>query len=271
MPNHWFFKDGNVEFQKSITEIIGEAATHVCQQDARNTLGDEHEQCQYLFTKTYTLMQERHQQLTRHLLLCSKIPDPVVELRYYRSRRKRDQSAKDPQFVEKETGADFALTLNIDLPGVLQAERSVLGQAKIITPPSSSLDIHQLNNLLRQAGSESACYLLWQVNRGPVVVTADNVVAHVRNENSKRLYSSLLNLGQPLADFFCNAFIGLWFGKDYEPTKYGEKPPQRSIPILYHFLHRNAPPPNVAYFGLSTHQRTQIPAGVYVNEIVDID
>ena len=271
MPNHWFLKDEHVKFRNSIADIIEEAAAHVCRPDARNTLGDEHQQCQHLFTRIYTLMEDRRDELSSHLVCCSRIPDPVVELRYYRSRAKRDKSEGDPQFVEKETGADFALTLGIDLPGVLEAERSVLGQAKIIGSPSSALDIRQLDTLLAVAGSESACYLVWRADRSPIVVTADNVAAHLRGYGKNRLHPGLFSLGQSLADFFCNAFLGLWFGKHYDAKKLREKPPSRSVPILYHFLHRSVPPPNVVYFGLSTQGKTRLPPGVYVSGVVDID
>ena len=132
MSTHWFLQEKHVEFRNTITAIIDTAARGVRRSDARATLGDEHDQCQYLFTKMYTLMQERQDEMTKAVLCCSRIPDPVVELRYYRSRVKRSKKQPDAQFIEGETGADFALVLDINFPGILQAQRSVLGQAKIL-------------------------------------------------------------------------------------------------------------------------------------------
>src|SRR6185369_7794365 len=112
MASHWFLHEAHSEFRNAIGSIIDLAATDLSRPDARASLGDEHDQCQYLFTKMYSVMQERASDLTEAVLCCSRIPDPVVELRYYRSRVKRSTKKPDPQFIEGETGADFALVLD---------------------------------------------------------------------------------------------------------------------------------------------------------------
>ena len=81
----------------------------------------------------------------------------------------------------------------------------------------------------------------------------------------------IASLGQSLAEFFCDAFVGLWFGKDYDPDREGESPPPQSIPILFHFLHRGAPPPNIVHFGVGDADVMGSSPGVYVSEITDID
>ena len=219
MSTHWFLRNEHLKFRNSINKIIKTAAADLCRNDTSNTLGDEHQQCQHLFTKIYTLMQERQNELTEHLLCCAKVSDPVIELRYYRSRIRKDKTSGDKQFVEKETGADFALTLGINLPGILQAERSVLGQAKVMKLPSIELDVNQMKTLLNVGGPESAAYLLWSTDHYPCVISAENVAAHIRTQGMDRLYPNLFTLGQSLQDFFCDAFIGLWFGKDYDPKR----------------------------------------------------
>lgn len=270
MAKHWFLEDGHTKFRKAVADIIERAAEDICQSNASETLGDEHLQCQHLFSKMYALMQAGQRDLSNALLCCSRVPNPVVELRYYKSRVRRKKGGAKSQFVEKETGADFALTLRVDLPGVLQAERSVLGQAKILGRPSVELDIEQLDLLLKVAGAESGAYLLWHTDLSPTVVTAENVTSHTRTHGKDRLYPGLCELGQSFSDFFSETFLGLWFGKDYDPVKEGEHPPASSIPILYHFLHRGLPPPNVVYFGLGSADQMQLPPGVYVTDVTDM-
>jgi hypothetical protein len=270
MANHWFLKDEHVEFRDSMTGIVREAAQDICKDTTQGTLGDEHTQCQHLFSKMYTIMQQRQEELSSALLCCSRIPDPVVELRYYRSQVRRDRQAERPQFVEKETGADFALALRVDLPEVLQAERSVLGQGKRLSPPSADLNVGQLRDLLDAAGPESAVYLLWEIDFPPTVVSAENVSSHARTKGKDRLYPDIAEFGQSLSDFFCESFLGLWFGRDYDPVKEGVRPPANSIPILYHFLHRSVPPPNVVYLGIGSGKRMRVRPGVYVSRITEI-
>lgn len=270
MSTHWFLQEKHVEFRNTVSAIVDGAAIDLRRSDARATLGDEHDQCQYLFTKMYTLMQGRQDDLTKAVLCCSRIPDPVVELRYYRSRVKRSKKQPDAQFVESETGADFALVLDVSFPGILQAQRSVLGQAKILDGSSIALDDQQLEQILRVAGPESAAYLIWGENQGPTVVSAENIAASRRTQRAGRLPNSILPFGRPLSEFFSEAFIGLWFGKDYTPEKAGENPPKTSVAILYHFLHMGVPPPNVVSFGIMSGKLLGVRPGVYVNDVVDL-
>lgn len=269
MAAHWFLKEDHSRFRNSISSVIDEVAGELARPDARNTLGDEHDQCQFLFTGIYTLMKYRQEEFTRHLLCCSKIPDPVVELRYYRSRVKRDRANGKPQFIEKETGADFALALQIDLPDLIQAERSVLGQAKILSDRVAHLNKCQLDKLLEVAGPESAAYMLWGVEYPPTVVTAENIESYIRTRPTNSLEPGILTLGRSLAEFFCDSFIGLWFGRDYNPERECEDPPSTSIGVLYHFLHRGVPPPNVVYFGIRYRRGRDAP-GFIVRDIKDV-
>jgi hypothetical protein len=270
MPSHWLFRDVNNEFAEGIASIIAEAAVDIARTDARATLGDEHDQCQYLFTKIYTLLQSRQAGLTRLLLRSTDLRDPVVELRYYRSKVRRTRQGARAQFVEAETGADVAFALKVDLPGVLKAERSVLGQAKILSNNGAVIEPEQLQHLRAVAGPESATYLLWGDDAPPVVVSAENIAAAVRTTGSHRFDTTLLRAGKPLSEFFCESFVGLWFGKDYEAQRAQDRPPKDSIGVLYHFLHRGAPPPNVVFFGLQSARQVNVAPGVYVREVVDI-
>jgi hypothetical protein len=218
----------------------------------------------------YTLMQERADDLTEAVLCCSRIPAPVVELRYYRSRVKRVRKQSDPQFIEGETGADFALVLDVNFPSILQAQRSVLGQAKILDRSTLALDDEQLEQILRVGGPESAAYLIWGENQSPTVLSAENVATFTRTQGASYLNSNILPFGQPLSEFFSEVFIGLWFGRDYDAKKEGEDPPETSIAILYHFLHMGVPPPNVVYFVLRVGTRLGVRPGVYVNDVIDL-
>lgn len=271
MASHWFLQDKHMEFRDSITFIFNRASEDICRSDGRTGAGDEDTQCQHLFTKIYTLMQERSDDLTKKVLCCSKIPDPVVELRYYRSRVKRSKEQLGVQFIEKETGADFVLIIDINFPGTFQAQRSVLGQAKILVKDNLVIDNKQLQQLLRVGGPESAAYLIWADDQLPTVITAENIAAFVRTQGANTLRRNIFAFGQPLSEFFSEAFIGLWFGKDYDAKKENENPPETSIAILYHFLHQGVPPPNVVYFGLMSSQKAGIRPGVYIRDVVDLD
>ena len=270
MATHWFLHEDHNKFRNAVKAIIDKAASNLRRPDARATLGDEHDQCQYLFTNIYTVMQEREADLTEAVLCCSKIPDPVVELRYYRSRVKRSGEQPKAQFVEGETGADFALVLNVSFPNVLQAQRSILGQAKILDRASTQINSDQLKQILRVGGPESAVYLLWGGDQPPTVVSAENVDAFTRTQGRSNLNGRILPFGQPLSEFFSEAFLGLWFGKDYDPVREKENPPATSIAVLYHFLHRMVPPPNVVYLGVMSAQQSGLRPGVYVNDIQDL-
>lgn len=274
MSSHWFLKDGHKEFRECLGEIFDEAAVDLCRPDARSSLGDEHDQCQAFFVKAYTLMRERERNarvLTSALLCCSKIADPVLVLRYYRSRVRRSSEREEPQFIESETGADFALTIQVNLPGVLRAERSVLGQGKILEQGTTSLDVSQLQTLLRVAGPESGAYMIWGAHTPPTVLTAEIVDACQRGNGRTALPSDTLLLGKPMSEFFSEEFLGLWFGKNYVPEREGDTPPPDSIGVLFHYLHRGSPPPNVVHIGISSTAASRFAPGVYIHEPVDID
>jgi hypothetical protein len=198
VATHWFLKKSRTEFHSTITTIIDKASVDLGRPDARVTLGDEHDQCQYLFTKMYTLMQERVNDLTHAILRCSKIPAPIVELRYYRSRIKRGRKQSNAQFIEGETGADFALVLDVNLPNVLQAQRSVLGQAKILDGSSLALDNEQLERILQVGGPESAAYLVWGKKKLPSVLSAENVAAFIRTQGGSYLSTRILPFARPI-------------------------------------------------------------------------
>lgn len=270
MISNWFLKEGHTEFRGSLEAFVTEAAQDLCRPDARNTLGDEHDQCQHLFTKLYTLLASNQRELTRCLLCCSKIPEPILILRYYRSRVRRRQGMADAQFIESETGADFALCLQVDLPGMLQTQRMVLGQAKILDRHSSALNDEQLGKLLAAGGPEAATYLVWGSDIFPTVVSAENIASFARTQRANRLTQQVVDLGKPLSEFICDAFLSLWFGREYRPEKEGESPPPNSIGVLYHFLHAGPPPPNVVFLGLTSSNRLVAPPGVYVEEMKTI-
>ena len=270
MPSHWLFREVDNEFADGVAKAMEEAAADLARPDARETLGDEHDQCQHLFTKMYTLLQSRAGGLSRMLLRSTDFRNPVVELRYYRSRVRRARQGSRAQFVEAETGADFAFALAIDLPGVIKAERSVLGQAKILSDAGVVIEPEQLQQLRTVAGPESATYLLWGNGAPPSVVSAENIAAAIRTTGTNRVPPTLLRAGKPLSEFFCDSFVGLWFGKDYASQRAEDHPPKESIGVLYHFLHRGTPPPNVVYFGLSSARQVKVPPGVYVQDIIDI-
>ncbi len=271
MVKHWFLKANHSKFRNSLASIIQNAGADLARSDARNTLGDEHDQCQYFFTKLFTAMRERQKELTENLLCCSMIPKPIVELRYYRSKIRRSQQNELPQFIERETGADFALTINVNLPKLLNSQRSILGQAKIMGSNGIKLDEDQLKQLLSIAGPESAAYMIWSSEVRPFVVTGVNVDSSIRKGSAGNDTLGLLMLGKPFTEFFCDLFLGLWFGKEYNPEEQEYSPPPNSISILYHFLHRNTPPPNVVYFGISSAKGTKYKPGFYVDNITDID
>jgi hypothetical protein len=270
MASHWLFRDVENEFAEGVATTIAEAAADLARFDARVTLGDEHDQCQHLFTKVYTLLQSRAGALSRMLLRSTNVRDPVVELRYYRSKVRRTRREPRAQFVEADTGADFAFTLAIDLPDLLKAERSVLGQAKILGDRGAAIEPEQLQQLRSVAGPESGTYLLWGEGVTPTIVSAENIAAALRTNGTNRVPNTLPRAGKPLSEFFCDSFVGLWFGKDYDPQREQEEPPSTSVGVLYHFLHRGVPPPNVVFFGIGNAGKLGVAPGVYVQDIIDI-
>ena len=108
-PNHWLLNDNHQVFRSTLESLVAQAAQNLSSPGARNALGGEDTQCQHFFTKLYTLMQVNQDDLTKALLCCTRIADPVIEIRYYRSVPRRSQKRGGPQLVESETGADFAL------------------------------------------------------------------------------------------------------------------------------------------------------------------
>jgi hypothetical protein len=269
MARHWFLNDGHEEFRNAISAAVRDTAADLTRPDAKAALGDEHEQCQHFFSKLYARFQHDRAQLTRALICCSRIPDPVLELRYYRSSRRRSKGAP---FGENTTGADFALALRVDLPGVIQAERSTLGQAKVFDNGSCRVDGEQCELLRKTAGAEGAAYLMWGPDAGVDVVSANNVRSCLRTSGRGGLHQDVLALGKPFDEFVCDDLIGLWFGKDYVAAEERERPPVTSVGVLFHFLHASAPPPNVAYFGLSSSQvQGGLAPGVYIADVVDMD
>ena len=49
---HWFLNPGQNRFRDSLISIFNDASSDMCRLDSRRTLGDEHDQCQYLFTNS---------------------------------------------------------------------------------------------------------------------------------------------------------------------------------------------------------------------------
>ena len=192
----------------------------------------------------------------------------MIEYRYYQSRRR--SKTGETRFVEKETGADFALTVSVDLPGVVETQRSILGQGKVVRGATTPVDRKQLERLLTVAGSESALYFLWGVWVNPYFVTAQNISCAIGNSTSEVLPEDIAALGRGLGEFLCDEFIGLWFGRLYVDERDGPAP-RGTIGVLYQFLHQSSPPPNVVYFGISSSERRNVPPGMYVLDRKDIE
>ncbi len=104
MPQNWLNLAGS-RFSEAVRTIIEQCSTSL----DTSTLGDEDTQCQHLFTCIFLSLKEEEQTLTDYLIHDSLISDLLVEFRYYRSKRRRNRNDKRIQFVERETGADFAL------------------------------------------------------------------------------------------------------------------------------------------------------------------
>src|SRR5262249_1273563 len=157
-------------------------------------------------------------------------------------------------FVEKRTGADFALTLSVSLKNIAETQRHVLAQVKLIEQRGTiRLDSSQLAKLDEAAGGELGLYAVWGEGTPPSVATVANLKAVLRasgGTNSVKA-SSLLRFSRPLSEYITDEFLGLWHGADFYSRQYKETPGPESIPVLFHFLHMGAPPPNTAYFGLS--------------------
>jgi len=238
---------------------------------ARTKLGGEDTQCQHFFTALYTLMQTNQAHLSQALLCCSRIRDVVIDLRYYRSVPRRSRKRGGPQLVETETGADFALTLQAAVPDEIRADRSVLGQAKLVDDQSIPIPTQQLNSLLEFAGSVSGVYLLWGEDHSPVVVTAENIKTLARGQGTNRLRHEVLQYGKPFAEFLVDMFVGLWFGKDFIREEIRQRIPSKSPTALYVMLHMGAPPPNVLHLDIGSSRGRDRAPGVYVQDILDLN
>jgi hypothetical protein len=216
-------------------------------------------------------MQTQQAELTKALLCCSRVKDPVIEVRYYRSTPRRSRKRGDPQLVESETGADFALTLQVAVPDEVKADRSVLGQAKLVDDESVPIPIQQLNNLLEFAGSVSGVYLLWGPGQSPAVITADNIKTLARARGTNRLRPEILRYGKPFAEFLVDMFLGLWFGKDFVRDEIRKRIPANSPTDLYVMLHMGVLPPNVIHFDIASSRGRDRAPGVYIQEITDLN
>lgn len=270
-PSHWLLGEDHRVFRDLLSRIISPASDDLAREDARETLGDEDHQCSHFFAKAYSQLQAASGDLTEALLCCSKIGDPVLELRHYQSVRRRNSKRKRPQLVENVTGADFALTLEVDVPGDIRADRSVLGQAKLIDDGGIPIARMQLDSILQSGGPESATYLMWGCENRPVVVSAENVRSLSRVNGTNRLDMGILRFGKPFAEFLIEAFIGLWFGRDFDRSRTDTSVPHDSPAALYAMLHIGPPPPNVIHLGIGTSQSRDLPPGVYVTETVRLD
>jgi len=134
---------GGDDFAAAIRKVIDEAAGNL----NPDTDGDEDTQCQQLFTEMFTTLRLNQERLTDLLQANAEVPNLRVECRYYHSKRRRNHKDDRVQFVEKETGADFALVLLVFLPNLVMAQRHVLGQVKLVRGGSIGIDRAQLTTL----------------------------------------------------------------------------------------------------------------------------
>jgi len=196
----------------------------------------------------------------------------MVEIRYYRSVPRRSHKLGGPQLVESETGADFALTLEVQVPGEISADRSILGQAKLVDKASFPIPSYQLEMLLKVAGPESGAYLMWGPGQDPYVLTAENIRTLSRISKTNRLQPSVIPYGKPFAEFLVDMFLGLWFGKDFVRQNVPARIPKNSPTALYVALHMGAPPPNVVHFSIGSRRRGEdrIP-GIYFRKLYNLN
>jgi len=263
-PQHWLLNENHQAFRGILTSLVDRAATDLADPMARRFLGGEDTQCQHFSSTLYALMQTQQAELTKALLCCARVKDPVIEIRYYRSAPRRSRKRGGPQLVESETGADFALTLSVT------ADRSVLGQAKVVDDESVPIPAQQLNSLLEFAGSVSGVYLLWGPGQLPSVITADNIKTLARTTGTNRLRPDVLRYGKPFAEFLVDMFMGLWFGKDFVRSEIRKRIPPNSPTALYVMLHMGTPPPNVFHFDISTSLNRDRAPGVYIQEMINL-
>jgi len=270
-PYHWLLNKDHRVFRGAVESVVMEATKGLIDPDARDSLGGKDTQCQHFFTKVFTLFRTYEADLTRALLCCSRLQDPVIEMRYYRSVPRRSSRRGGPQLVESETGADFALTLEVAVPGEIAADRSVLGQAKLVDLYSVPIPASQLEKLLGFAGPESGVYMMWGPNQQPSMVTAQNIRTLARVNGSNRLRSQVASYGKPFAEFLVDMFFGLWFGKDFVRAAIPKRIPKNSPTALFAMLHLGTPPPNVVHFGITSSKARDLPAGVHVQEIIELN
>lgn len=268
---HWLLHDGHRRFRGMLAEVVGQAAADLKRTDARETLGYEHDQCQHFFTKLFSLLGHCERELSESLRCCSKIPDVYMEIRYFRSVSRRSKQRQRPQLVESETGADFALTLEVNIPHHIHTNRSVLGQAKLADPTGVPIAEKQLADLLATAGPESALYMMWGDAVEARLVTAVNVQTLARDEDTDLLSGSVLGFGRTFSEFLCELFLGLWFGKEWDRSSFGDDVPDKSPTALYAMLHGGPPPPNVIHVGIgSASSEERFPPGVHIAPLRDL-
>jgi hypothetical protein len=137
------------------------------------------------------------------------------------------------QFVESETGADFAVALSVSLKNIAKTQRHVLAQVKLIEQRDRiRLDRSQLAKLDEAAGGELSLYAVWGENTPPSVATVANLKAVLRANRARNsvMASSLLRFGRPLSEYIADEFLGLWHGADFYSREYKETPGPGKIP-----------------------------------------
>lgn len=234
-------------FASAVRATIQEVADAIDSTDS----GDEDTQCQQLFSELFTTFRNRQPELSGYLVADSAIENLVVEFRYYRSRRQRNHRDDRVQFVEQETGADFALAQLVYLEDIAVVQRHVLGQAKLIEGTRIRIDRTQIATLRQAAGGELGVYALWGSGNSPRVVTIANVKGVINATSGPVTIDRVDRFTRPLADYIVDDFLGLWHGVDFHPEEYPkEDAPAESPAVLFHFLHGGTPPRNTAYFGM---------------------
>lgn len=262
MPQSWLSLGGK-RFSDMIKSIVDSCARNV----ASENLGDEDTQCQHLFTASFVSLRNQESVLTRYLLEDSLVPHLVVEFRYYRSKRRRNSRDRRIQFVEAETGADFACSLMINLPNIANTQRHVLAQAKLVKSARIRLDAQQLTTLEEATGGELGLYAFWGEGILPPVVTIANLKAVLKASKGVVTINALQRFARPLSDSIVDDFLGLWHGADFHSRDYEETPPPQSPPVLYHLLHGGEPPPNTVYFGISDANILGVRPGFHVTGV----
>jgi hypothetical protein len=79
-PQHWLLDDDHAAFRRALTVLVDQAAAPLANPMARRFLGGEDTQCQHFFSRLYGLMQTQQAELTKALLCCSRVKDPVIEI-----------------------------------------------------------------------------------------------------------------------------------------------------------------------------------------------